>query len=153
MPKFNFKLQPLLKVKSQLEDNLKNVLGKAIQKLEMEKAALRSLESKKDRYINEFNEKSRKTTVDKLIKFNNYISFLIVKINRQKENVNCAYQNVDKIREELIKIVKERKILDKLKERNYEIFRQEQLKEESKIVDGIISFKQKRERGIGETDA
>ena len=153
MPKFNFKLQPLLKVKSQLEDNLKNVLGKAIQKLEMEKAALRSLESKKDRYINEFNEKSRKTTVDKLIKFNNYISFLIVKINRQKENVNCACQNVDKIREELIKIVKERKILDKLKERNYEIFRQEQLKEESKIVDGIISFKQKRERGIGETDA
>ena len=79
MAKFNFKLQTLLNVKSQMEDNLKNELGKAIHKLEEEKAKLRRLEFEKNRYIMEFNEKSRKTTVNNLIKFNNYISFLAAK--------------------------------------------------------------------------
>lgn len=141
MAKFNFKLQTLLNVKSQQEDNLKNELGKAIQKLEKEKAKLSRLESEKDSYISEFNKKSRKTTVDKLIQFNGYISFLTEKIKLQKENVNYALQNVDKIREELIKTDREREILDKLKEKKYEIFRQEQLREEQVLNDEIINFR------------
>ncbi|OGO80406.1 MAG: flagellar export protein FliJ, partial [Clostridiales bacterium GWC2_40_7] len=132
MAKFIFKLQTLLKVKIQMEDNLKNDLGKAIQKFEEEKAKLRRLEFEKSRYIMEFNEKSRKTTVNNLIKFNNYISFLAVKILNQKENINLASRNVDKIREELIKIVKEREILDKLKEKKYGVFQKELLKDEQR---------------------
>ena len=142
MAKFIFKLQTLLKVKIQMEDNLKNDLGKAIQKLEEEKAKLRRLEFEKSRYIMEFNEKSRKTTVNNLIKFNNYISFLAVKILNQKENINLASRNVDKIREELIKIVKEREIMDKLKEKKYGVFQKEQLKDEQRLNDEIVSFKQ-----------
>ena len=142
MAKFIFKLQTLLKVKIQMEDNLKNDLGKAIQKFEEEKAKLRRLEFEKSRYIMEFNEKSRKTTVNNLIKFNNYISFLAVKILNQKENINLASRNVDKIREELIKIVKERKILDKLKEKKYGVFQKELLKDEQRLNDEIVSFKQ-----------
>ena len=142
MAKFIFKLQTLLKVKIQMEDNLKNDLGKAIQKLEEEKAKLRRLEFEKSRYIMEFNEKSRKTTVNNLIKFNNYISFLAVKILNQKENINLASRNVDKIREELIKIVKEREILDKLKEKKYGVFQKELLKDEQRLNDEIVSFKQ-----------
>ena len=142
MAKFIFKLQTLLKVKIQMEDNLKNDLGKAIQKFEEEKAKLRRLEFEKSRYIMEFNEKSRKTTVNNLIKFNNYISFLAVKILNQKENINLASRNVDKIREELIKIVKEREILDKLKEKKYGVFQKELLKDEQRLNDEIVSFKQ-----------
>lgn len=142
MTKFNFRLQALLKVKSQIEDNLKNDLGKAVHKLEEEKAKLRRLEFEKNRYILEFNEKCRKSTVDNLIKFNNYISLLASKILNQKENINLAARNVDKIREELIKIVKERKILDKLKEKKHEAFLKEQLKDEQRLNDEIVSFKQ-----------
>lgn len=142
MAGFNFKLQTLLKVKTQMEDNLKNELGKAVHKLEEEKAKLRRLEFDKNRNIMEFNEKSRKTTVNNLIKFNNYISFLTVKILDQKENINLASRNVDKIREELIIIVKEREILDKLKEKKYEVFQKEQLRDEQRLNDEIVSFKQ-----------
>lgn len=142
MAKFSFKLQTLLNVKTQMEDNLKNALGKAVQKLEEEKAKLRHLEFEKNRYIFEFNNKSRKTTVNNLIKFNNYISYLTSKILNQKENINLAVLNVDKIREELMKTVKERKILDKLKEKKYDVFLKDQLKVEQRLNDEIISFKQ-----------
>lgn len=142
MARFNFKLQALLKVKTQIEDNLKNELGKAIRRLEEEKAKLRRLEFERSRYIFEFNEKSRKTTVNSLIKFNSYISLLASKILYQKENINLAEQNVDKVREELIKIVKEREILDKLKEKKYEAYLFEQLKDEQRLNDELISYRQ-----------
>lgn len=141
MAKFSFKLQTLLKVKSQQEDNQKNELGKAIRRLEEENAMLRRLEFEKNRYIFEFNESSRKTTVDKLIKFNNYISHLTTKIILQKENINIAASIVDKVREELIKIVKEREILDKLKEKKYEAYLLEENRAEQKLNDQIVSYK------------
>ena len=142
MAKFNFKLQTLLKVKTQIEDNLKNDLGKAMYKLEEEKAKLHRLEFEKNRNIFEFNQKSRKTTVKNLIQFNHYLSFLAAKILDQKENINLASRNVDTIREELIKIVKEREILDKLKEKKYDLYRKEQLKDEQRLNDEIVSFKE-----------
>jgi flagellar export protein FliJ len=141
VPKFSFKLQTLLKVKTQQEDNLKNELGKAIRKLEEENSILRRIEFEKNKYIFEFNEKSRKTTVNNLIKFNNYISHLTNKIMLQKENINLASHNVDKVREDLIKIVKEREILDKLKDKKYAEYLIEQNKDEQKINDEIISYK------------
>ena len=143
MAKFNFRLQPLLSVKSQQEDNQKNELGKAMRKLEKEKSTLRSLESEEVKLIKEFNEKSKKSTVEKLIKFNEYLSFLNSKIKQQKENVNCAARNVDKVREELIRIVKERKILDNLKDKKHEQFLLEQKKEEQRLNDEIVSYKHK----------
>lgn len=143
MAKFNFRLQPLLNVKSHQEDNMKNELGKAIGKLEKEKAILSGLECKEEKLIREFNEKSKKSTVEKLIKFNEYLSFLNSEIKQQKENVNCAARIVDKVREKLIEIVRERKILDNLRDRKHEQFLFEQQKEEQRLNDEIVSFKHK----------
>lgn len=143
MAKFNFRLQPLLNVKSHQEDNIKNELGKAIGKLEKEKAILSDLECKEEKLIREFNEKSKKSTVEKLIKFNEYLSFLNSEIKQQKENVNCAARIVDKVREKLIEIVRERKILDNLRDRKHEQFLFEQQKEEQRLNDEIVSFKHK----------
>ncbi|NTV90596.1 MAG: flagellar export protein FliJ [Clostridiales bacterium] len=141
MAKFTFQLQTVLNIKNQQEDNLKNELGKAVQKLEKEKAELHRLNFAKDRMIMEFNEKSRKTTVEKLKEYNAYISLLGTRIKRQKENVNKASQNVDKVREELIQAVKERKILEKLKEKKYEEYLVEANREELKVNDEVVSYK------------
>lgn len=143
MAKFTFKLQPLLSVKSQQEDNQKNELAKAVRKLEQEKAFLKKLETEEKELISDFNEKSRKSTVEKLIEYNQYLSFLNTRIRKQKENVNCADRNVDKVREELIRIVKEKKILDKLKDRKYEQYLLDEQKAEQKLNDEIISYKHK----------
>jgi len=143
MAKFIFKLEAVLNVKRQQEENIKNELGKAIQRLEAEKQKLARLERNKEEIIDEFNNKAKKTTVHKLIEFNSYLSLLKSKISRQKERVNKAALDVDKIREELVKAVQERKILEKLKEKKYDEYLIEQKKLEQKTNDEIVSYKHK----------
>jgi len=143
MAKFIFKLEAVLNVKRQQEENIKNELGKAIQRLEAEKQKLERLERNREEIIDEFNNKAKKTTVHKLIEFNAYLSLLKSKISRQKERVNKAAMDVDKIREELVKAVQERKILEKLKEKKYDEYLIEQKKLEQKTNDEIVSYKHK----------
>ncbi len=140
MASFSFRLQPVLNIRIQTEDNLKNELGKAIQLLEAEKRKHSELESELDGLVNEFNKKTKKTTVRKLIEVKEYLSLLDSKIKRQKENVNSAMLNVDKIREELVKAVKDRKILEKLRDRKYEEYLLEQKRLEQKTNDEIVSY-------------
>ncbi|MCX7922375.1 MAG: flagellar export protein FliJ [Clostridia bacterium] len=142
MPKFVFKLQPLLNIKTQMEDSLKNELGKATQKLEDEKRVLKGIELEQETIINEINIKSTHgVLVEKLKEYSTYISFLKDKANLQKENINLAQNNVDKYREQLIKVVQEKKILEKLKEKQYQEFLKDQMKEEQKLNDEIVSYK------------
>lgn len=140
MAKFIFKLQSVLNLRKQKEDNIKNELGIAIQRLEQEKRRLSELENTLDATVREFNEKTRKTTVHELIEYNEYLSLLNSRIKSQKDNVNNAAQYVDKVREELVKAVKDRKILEKLKERHYEEFLLERKKLEQKTNDEIVSY-------------
>ncbi|HEX2947138.1 MAG TPA: flagellar export protein FliJ [Clostridia bacterium] len=143
MASFSFRLQPVLNIKLQTEDNLKNELGKAIQQLELEKRKLSDLENELGGLIEDFNRKTKKTTVRKLIEVKEYLSLLDSKIKQQKENVNLAMLNVDKIREELLKAVKERKILEKLREKKFEEYQLEQKKLEQKTNDEIVSYNHK----------
>jgi len=140
MAKFIFKLQSVLNLKKQNEDSKKNELGKAIQRLEAEKQKLAALEDTLENIVKEFNEKTKKATVHELIEYNEYLSLLNSRIKVQKENVKNAALNVDKVREELIFAVKERKILDKLKEKQHEEFLTEQKKLEQKTNDEIVSY-------------
>jgi flagellar FliJ protein len=141
MAAFNFRLQPVLNIKIQKEKNLENELGKAVQKLEAEKLQLLRLESSLNEMVSEFNKKTKKSTVHTIIEFNGYISVLNSKIKSQKEIVNCAALNVDKIREQLLTAVKDRKILDKLKENKHEEYLLEQKRLEQKTNDEITSYK------------
>lgn len=141
MAKFSFRLQPVLNVRIQQEDNLKNELGKAVRRLETEKRQLWHLEDALDDHVKEFNEKTKKTTVYSLIEFNEYLSLLNSKIKLQKENVNIATQNVDIVREQLVEAVKERQILDKFKEKKLDEYAQEQKRLEQKTNDEIVTYK------------
>lgn len=143
MAKFTFSLEAVLRIKMQKEESVKNELGKAVQKLEAEKLKLAKLQNTVEEITAQFNRKAKKTTVRKLIEFNEYLSFLDAKIKEQKENVNCAASNVDKVREELLQAVKERKILEKLKEKKHDEYLLEQKKLEQKSNDELVSFKHK----------
>jgi len=141
MPKFTFKLQPMLSLKKQLEDQLKNELGKAIQKLEYEKNRLINIENEREEQINLiYKESTQGIVVEKLKEYSIYLSFLKDKLEAQKENVNYAQKNVDKYREQLVKAVQEREMLDKLKEKKLEEYKEEVNREEQKLNDEIISY-------------
>lgn len=146
MGKFSFRLQPLLNVKSQMEDSLKNELGKAVRKLEKEKRKLAEMEDERENCINQLTSgTSTGITVEEIIKYNNYLSFLNEKIAEQKEYITQLQKNVDIIRERLLKTMQERKILDKLKEHKYENFLYENGREEQRLLDEAAGNKYGRE--------
>lgn len=141
MGKFVFKLQAVLNLKKQIESNLKNELGKAVQELERQKKKLKDIELKRAAYYQEINAKSSSgVSVGKLKEFSSYISLLNEKIEYQKNNVKCAQKSVDKYREQLIVAVQERKMMEKLREKKFEEFMKEQQRDEQKIIDEIASF-------------
>ncbi len=138
---FKFKFQSILDIKIQIEDSLKNELGKAVQRLEHEKELLRNLEGERDGNIDEFNSRSSKgIRVEKIREYTAYLSYLKDVIRGQKENINVAQGNVDKYREQLIEALQEREMLDKLKEKHYQEYQREQLKKEQQVNDEVVSF-------------
>ena len=142
MGKFIFKLQPLLNVKKQMEDNLKNELGKSIQKLEKEKDRLKKIEKESEDVIFKINsEVCKGIFVCKLKEYGSYVGYLKEKAELQKENINYAQTVVDKYREQLIAVVKEREMLEKLREKKCKEYNEEQLKIEQMLIDEINSYK------------
>ncbi|MHB8064587.1 MAG: flagellar export protein FliJ [Ruminiclostridium sp.] len=152
MQKFGFRLDSVLKLKSQLEDNAKNCLARATRELESQKNSLEGLKNINDGSMNSLNiEVEEGTPVYRLRIYNSYLSFMKKKITEQKENVNIAEQDVDINRESLIKAMQERKILEKLKEKKYQEYQKEQSKAEQLLIDELNSFKFKD--GSGEENA
>lgn len=142
--KFVFKLKAVLNLKKQIEDNMKNELGKAVQELERQKQILKDIELERDVYINDINSQfTSGISVAKLKDYNIYISLLKDKMEHQKNNIKNAKENVDKYREQLITAVQERKMMEKLREKKYEEYLKEQQKEEQKVIDEIASFNYK----------
>jgi len=139
--KFNFKLQAVLNLKKQIENNMKNELGKAVQELERQKRILMEIERERDEYITEINRQSTSgVAVGRLKEYGLYISLLNKKADNQKNNIKIAQESVDKYRERLIIAMQERKMMEKFKEKKFEEYYKEQQKLEQKLIDEIASF-------------
>lgn len=142
MHKFAFRLESVLNLKAQMEDNAKNNLARATKELEDQKAYLSELKNINDSSMNSLTkEVDGGTSVFRVRLYNNYFSLMKEKIINQKENVNIAQHNVDKNRESLIKAMQERKVLEKLKEKKFKEYVKEQNKEEQLRIDELNSFK------------
>ena len=146
MAGFIFRLQTLLNVKIQLENNIKNELGVAIKRLEEEKEILYTMEKQKESIELEFNEKaSFGTKAGELFLFSTFIEKITTDIKNQKNIIKNSEDNVDKVRERLVKAVQERKVIEKLREKEYVKYTKEQLKKEQKLNDELVSYKQTKQ--------
>lgn len=152
MQKFGFRLETVLNLKTQMEDNAKNSLARAARELDYQKECLEELKNLNETTINSLNiEIDNGIPVYKIKNYNSYFSLMKNKIINQKENVNIAQNDVDINRVALVRAVQERKILDKLKEKQYQEYLKEQNKSEQQLIDELNSFKFKD--GSGENDA
>ena len=136
MAKFDFRLQVLLNVKRQLEKSVKNELGIAIRELERQKAILKEIQLDIASQENEYRKDgARKIRVSKLRQRLEYLKAMYEKEDLQQQRVNEEIRNVDKIRARLIEIMKEKKLLEKLREKEFDRFRKEQDRIERVLVD------------------
>ena len=140
MPKFNFRMQGYLNLKSKMEDQRKLEYGQAVSELERERAKLKLLEAQRAETISAFREEGQKAQTAGL--YNNYLTWLKEAIGIQTESVRKAEAEAERRRAALTEAMKERKMLETLKEKHYVDFIREQNLTEQKNVDEVVSFRQ-----------
>ncbi|HPL53737.1 MAG TPA: flagellar export protein FliJ [Bacillota bacterium] len=143
MTVYKFRLQKLLDYKASIEEKKKNELGIAIKRLEKEKHRL----AEQKQSLNEMNVTFKKETakglaVNKLKILLNYIDYYKRGIKQQKIRVKLAEDYLSICREELIKATQEKKMMEKLKEIDFNKYLYDEQKKDEKLIDDLICFKE-----------
>ncbi|MCT4564058.1 MAG: flagellar export protein FliJ [Maledivibacter sp.] len=142
MKGFKFRYESILDLIDKKESNVKNKLRESYNVLHREKHKLNTLVIKDDQYTKIIKEKT--SSGCKLMTLRNIQSY------RKDLNNNIVLQNnvifnkekeIDSIRNELLKISKEKKIMEKLKEKNLEEFKMELKKVEERSIDQLVTYK------------
>jgi len=141
MAKFQFKMDTVLRLRENLEEQKKNEFGRAIAELDRQKEKLNALIKERERMIQEFHE-AVKNRIDsrKSDRYNKYIKLLDKKIEDQLIAVKKCEKIVDECRQELIDATKEKKKLEKLKEKQFQQYLIEEKREEQKVTDELVSY-------------
>ncbi len=143
MAKFGFRLQTLLNIKEQTEKNVQFELGIAVQEFIRQKNILNAIQFEIECQEKEYRKEAiSKIVLSKLKRRMEYISLIREKELLQQQRVNEEKINVDKIRERLVVIMKEKKVLEKLREKEFALFREEQEKAAQLLVDELVSYKE-----------
>ena len=141
MSKFIYRMQNILNIKYKLEDQAKTEFMLANQKLQEEEAKLQRLKERKVGYEENIRQLLKKNLQVDRIKENQEA---IVRMNEfiieQMACVKEAQYQVNLKAEKLTELRKERKAQEKLKEKAFESFLQEENAKESKEIDELVSF-------------
>ena len=141
MAKFRYRMQSILKIKYQLENQAKMDLGRAQVRLMEEEEKLQTLIDRKEAYLEEGRRMRSKTLhVSELRDNSNAVSVMDEMIDRQKEQVAKAEEAVEAARVRLQEVMQERKMHERLKEKALEQFRREENAAEFKSVDELTSY-------------
>ncbi|MCR5223042.1 MAG: flagellar export protein FliJ [Lachnospiraceae bacterium] len=147
MARFRYRMQNILDVKEKMESQARNEFAIANAKLAEEEEKLARLESRKLSYENELRALySANLELLKINETQDAIDNLKERIILQEGNVKQAAHNVDLAREKLTIAMQERKTHEKLKERQFEEFKQEEAAKESKEIDELVSFRHGQEQ-------
>lgn len=142
MARFIFKMENILQIKGKLEDQAKAEYGMELVKLREEEEKKLQLENRKLGY----EEKLTIALQDYLDlrnirRLENAIEVLKFQIKLQEQVIRLQEERVARAREKLDEAMKERKTYEKLKEKAFELFRQEVNAQEQKEIDELVSYR------------
>lgn len=142
MAKFVYRMQNILNVKEKLEVQAKNEFAIAAVKLNEEEEKLEALQTRRQEYedtLKRLCEDSLDVAAIKEAEDN--IEVLKYHIQIQKLQVAAANQQLEVARQKLTSAVQDRKTHEKLKEKQFDIFKAEEAAKESKEIDELVSFR------------
>jgi len=147
MKKFSFKLQKVIDVKESMEKKKMIELAEAEHQLSLERKKLEGLVTKIYDYKKEYDKKKKDgpITASEAGLFIRYIEKLTEDMRMQKQNIKIKEEQAKVKREELISVVKDKKILEKLKERKFTDYQRDALRKEQNFLDEISAIKVARE--------
>jgi flagellar FliJ protein len=140
-----FKLEALLNHRRHQEEICQKELAQTERLLADEKDKLRRLKNEQVDNIQKLQIKQKEIkNVSDIILSVSYIQQLSEKIEEQKNWVDEATKTVNQKRHELITIVKKRKTLEKLKEKDWLAYQQKMMQYERKFMDDAASTRHTR---------
>lgn len=138
MPRFHFKLQKVLEARQSFEDLAKREFGDALRELYRQESMRDELLKEREELLLEMgNRRSLKSTAESFARDIQYEWNLHQRIKAQSRRVEEARGELEKKRKKLIEAVKDRKIMEKLREKRWEEFRKKMNIEEFKFADEI----------------
>ena len=132
---YKFKLEPVLRYRRLLEEDIQKDFAVLRRQLLDEEERLSYFEQLRDRLSGELQEKQMKSiSVSDLILHTDYLNQVSTEIEKQSEKVLEAEKNVDEKREELVGAMKNRKTIDRLREKGLKAHLQELSKKEQDLM-------------------
>ncbi len=142
---YRFKLEALLNHRRHQEEVCQKELAQTERQLADEQGKLRQRKREMRENIQKLQAKQKeKLNVSDIILSVNYIQQLSKNIEDQKKCVRQATKKVNQKRNELIIIVKKRKTLEKLKEKEWLAYQQIMMQTERKLMDEVASTRHAR---------
>jgi len=150
MNKFKFKLETVLKVKARIEDLRKLELREAESRRDKARLELFRWQKEIADHIRLYREKfQQRINPEEANNYHRYLTWL----NRQADLAALQLQEREKEvaerRQKLVEASKERKILEKLKEKAYQNYQAEQLRAEIQFLDELGTGRFIRDQNIG----
>ena len=141
MSKFVYRMQNILNVKYKLEDQAKTEFMIANQVLQEEEEKLQGLRIRKKGYEdtvrtllqNQLQVDRIKENQEAIVRMEEFIRAQIIKVEEAAKQVEIKAAK-------LTELMQERKAQEKLKEKAFEVFLQEENARESKEIDELVSF-------------
>ena len=141
MSKFIYRMQNILNIKYKLEDQAKTEFMLANQVLREEEGKLETLELRKKGYEdavrnllqNQLQVDRIKENQEAIVRMEEFIRAQIIKVEEAARQVEIKAAK-------LTELMQERKAQEKLKEKAFEAFLQEENAKESKEIDELVSF-------------
>ncbi len=141
MARFQYRMQNILNIKLRQEEQQKTAFGIAQRKLNDEEEKLAELMARREGYMDEGREmRKRAISVYDLSSNRDAVNVMDEIIAGQRIAVMRAQKNLEVERQKLTEAMQERKMHERLREKAYERFLEEERKEEAKINDERSSF-------------
>lgn len=138
--RFKFRLQSVLNLKEKKLEDERMALAQILRVLEDQKDTLLSLNDKKEQIEKSFDNANKEAALDiqNIVNVRNYLEKISNEIKTQFEIIKKTQIEFDEQTQKVNEAYKELKVLEKLKEKQYEEFLKEFRQNETKELDDIV---------------
>ena len=145
MKKFVFKLEPVLDMKKRNEEEVQVMLGMALADLQVLKDELDNIYNKKNDCQNKMEKfKASMCRIDELLTYQNYVESVVRQMGSLKVKILEMEKKVEEVRKLLAQAAKERKMIEKMKEKEFEKYQKELRTKEINFLDEIGVLRETR---------
>jgi flagellar protein FliJ len=147
LKKFSFKLEPVLNVRKSKEEELQRKLSKILDRLQEAVEEMARTLGHRHTIANQLEEfKKKPIGIEDLLTYQNYLENLDKRLTEQECRIHEIEQEVEEMRELLMQACKDKKIIEKIKERQKACYNLEALKQEINFLDEIGVIRNARKK-------